>query len=264
MMRSLIRTILLGLMVAPGLALACNRSGGEPEDAPIVVEENEPIALGEPVPATAPEEVEVVPEPRVVTRTVVVRERPAPAPTQPREEPRAEEPARPTRPTAIPSGTSIPVSLLTQLDSEHNNVGDSWSGRVTRDVVVNGFVVIPGGSTVSGVITAIDEGDGDGVGSITLDARTVETVAGSRAIAASPAAVGEVYEDQGFPARETAIGAGAGAVLGGIVGGKKGAAIGAAAGGAGGAAMGAARNDREVRATAGTGFTVQVQSPVGL
>ena len=211
-MRFTLRPILMVLGLA-AFALACNRGGGEPEDTPIVIEENEPIALGEPTAPTA-EEVDIV-EPRVVTRTVVVRERPAPTPR--REEPRNEEPARPTRPSAIPSGISIPISLLTNIDSQNNNVGDSWTGRVTRDVVVNGFVVIPGGSTVTGVITAMDEGDGDGVGSITLDARSVETVSGTRSIAASPAAVGQVYEDNSFPARETAIGAGAGAVLGGIV-----------------------------------------------
>ena len=259
-MRTMIRSSLIALAI-PALALACSRGGAPEEDTPIVIEESEPIALGEPAAPTA-EEVDIVEEPRVITRTVVVRERPAPAR---REEPeRREEPARPTRPSAIPSGTSIPVSLLTGLDSERNNVGDAWSGRVTRDVVVNGFVVIPGGSTVSGVITAIDEGDGDGVGSITLDARSVTTVSGERALAASPAGIGEIYEDEGFPTRETAIGAGAGAVLGAVVGGKKGAAIGAAAGGAGGAAMGTARNDREVRASAGSVFTVQVQSPVSL
>lgn len=258
-MRSTYRPFLIVLGLA-AVALACNRGGGEPEDTPIVVEENEPITLGEPTSPTA-EEVDVVDEPRVITRTVVVRERPAPTR---REQPRSEEPARPTRPSAIPSGISIPISLLTNIDSQDNNVGDSWTGRVTRDVVVNGFVVIPGGSTVTGVITAMDEGDGDGVGSITLDARSVETVSGTRSIAASPAAVGQVYEDNSFPARETAIGAGAGAVLGAIVGGKKGAAIGAAAGGAGGAAMGTARNQREVAAGAGTSFSVQTQSPVDL
>jgi len=263
-MRSVIRTSMLSMFVL-GLSAfalaACNRGADEAEDTPIVIEESEPIALGEPQEPGA-DEVEFVEEPRVITRTVVVRERPAPAPRP--EQPRDEAPAAPSRPSAIPAGTGIPVSLLTQIDSQNDDVGATWTGRVTRDVVVNGFVVIPGGSTVTGVVTAIDEGDGDGVGSITLDARTVETVSGSRSLAGAPVGVGQVYEEGGFPARETAIGAGAGAVLGGIVGGKKGAVIGAAAGGAGGAAMGAARTDNEVMASAGTSFTIEVQSPVSL
>jgi hypothetical protein len=250
-----------------GLA-ACERGPDEAEDVPIVVEESEPIALGEPQEQGA-EEVQLVDEdePRVITRTVVVRERPV-VREEPREdyedEERFEEPARPARISSIPAGISIPVTLLHQVDSEHHEVGSGWTGRVTRDVVVGGQVVVSGGSTVSGVITAIDEGDPDGRGFITLDAQSIETVGGTRSIAGAPVSVGQSYEEGGFPVKETAIGAGAGAVLGGIVGGKKGAAIGAAAGGAGGAAMGSARNDYEVAAGAGTGFSIQLESPVSL
>lgn len=264
-MRTTIRSTMLSMILAGTSALAfaaCNRGADEPDDTPIVIEESEPIALGEPSEPTE-DEVEFADEPQVITRTVVVRERPAPSAPRP-VEPREEEPARPARPSSIPAGTAIPVSLLTEIDSQNDDVGATWTGRVTRDVVVNGFVVIPGGSTVTGVVTAIDEGDPDGVGSITLDARSVETVSGTSPLEGEPVGVGETFEDGGFPTRETAIGAGAGAVLGGIVGGKKGALIGAAAGGAGGAAMGTARNDYEVRAAAGTGFTIRVESPISI
>lgn len=254
--------ILLGLGV-----VACDRGPGEAEeDVPIVVEESGPIALGEPDSIPFEEEVQVVdePQPEVVTRTVVIRERPAPA--APREEPAEErEDITPPRPTSVPAGTHIPIQILAQIDSEHHSVGDAWTGRVTRNVTVGGHVVIPAGAAVSGVVTAIDEGDASGgQGSITLDARSIETVAGTRAIAAAPVAGGASYRDEGFPTKETAIGAGAGAALGAIVGGKKGAAIGAAAGGAGGAAMGASRKDYEVAMAAGTNLTIRLESPVAL
>ena len=175
-----------------------------------------------------------------MTRTVVVRESPQPArstPTAPRED---REPVAPARVSSIPAGTAVPVTLLAQIDSEHNEVGQSWTGRVTRDVVVGGQVVIPAGAAVSGVVIAMDEGDeNEGNGSITIEARSIETTAGTRSIASGPISGGHSYADQGFPAKETAIGAGAGAAIGAIVGGKKGAAIGAAAGGMGGAAIAA-------------------------
>lgn len=254
-------TVSLGL----GLA-ACDREADE-QDVPIVVEESGPIALGEPDSTPFDEEVQVVndPAPQVVTRTVYVRERPAPTTTPPAGNTSNPEPVTPPRATSIPAGTSLPMEILAQIDSEHHDVGDAWTGRVTRDVVVNGRVVVPAGAAISGVVTAINEGDdNDGNGSITLDARSVETVSGTRAIAAAPISAGASYRDEGFPTRETAIGAGAGAAIGAIVGGKKGAAIGAAAGGAGGAAMGSQRRDYEVAVAAGTTATIRLETAVDL
>lgn len=270
-MRSIVRSVLPVLLVGSiGLApLACGESGSEAEeeDLPIVVEEGGPIALGETEPTE--DEIDVVeePEPRVVERTVVVRERP-----RTREEPAREAPTREERPaepepepvTAIPAGTQVPVTILARLDSENHEVGSSWSGRVARDVVVRDRVVIPAGAAVSGVVTAIDEGDKTGRGSITLVARSIETAAGTRSVAAAPTSAGESYRDEGFPTKETAIGAGAGAALGAIIGGKKGAAIGAAAGGAGGAAMGSQRNDQEVAIASGTTVTIRLDESVNL
>ncbi|MGH7563421.1 MAG: YMGG-like glycine zipper-containing protein, partial [Gemmatimonadota bacterium] len=240
--RSIERWLLVLTVGSIGIAaLACGGEGADEvdDDLPIVVEDSGPIALADSVGPTA-DEIDVVEEqPRVVERTVVVRERPRvePTPVAPAPDP---TPA-PSRPSAIPAGTSISFSTLHQVDSEHNDVGSTWTGRVTRNVVVGGKVVIPAGATVTGVVTNMNEGDDNGGnGSITLEARSVETAYGTRSIAASPVAGGHSYADKGFPTKETAIGAGAGAVLGGIIGGKKGAAIGAGVGGAGGAAMGQA------------------------
>jgi hypothetical protein len=263
-MRSNRRSMIAAGMAAliAGTILACQGETAE-EDTPIVVEEGGPIALGESLPSgPTEEEIQLAEEPQVVTRTVVVRERPVPAP---RDEPVTRAPVAPSRPASIPAGTSVPVTLLAQVDSEHNDVGESWTGRVTRDVVVGGQVVIPAGAAVSGVVVAMDEGDrNEGRGSITLEARSIETTSGTRSIASAPVSGGHSYAEESFPAKETAIGAGAGAAIGAIVGGKKGAAIGAAAGGMGGAAMGSARADYEVAMPAGTDFTIRISSDVAL
>lgn len=263
-MRSYSRSMIAAGMAAliAGAILACQGETAE-EDTPIVVEEGGPIALGESLPSgPTEEEIQLAEEPRVVTRTVVVRERPEPVRGS---DPEPRAPVAPARPSAIPAGTAVPVTLLAQVDSEHNEVGQSWTGRVTRDVVVGGQVVIPAGAAVSGVVIAMDEGDrNEGNGSITLEARSIETTAGTRSIASAPVSGGHSYTDESFPAKETAIGAGAGAAIGAIVGGKKGAAIGAAAGGMGGAAMGSARADYEVAMPAGTDITVRITSSVAL
>lgn len=255
--------LILALVAIP---LGCNRGADEPEaDLPIVVEESGPVALGEPEPPTEAE-IDIVEEPEtepeVVTRTVIVRERPRPEP-EPAAEP--EEPAEPAMPTSIPTGTRIPIATVAQIDSEHNEVGEEWSATVTEDVVIDGHVVVPQGSTVRGVVTAMDEGDRTGgEGSITLEARSIDTVAGPRSLAARPVTGGHTYEDTGFPTKETGIGAGAGAVIGGIIGGKKGAVIGGAVGGAGGAAVGQGREDYEVVIDAGTPVVIVLSSPVAL
>lgn len=263
-MRAYSRSMIAAGMAAliAGATLACQGETAE-EDTPIVVEEGGPIALGESLPSgPTEEEIQLAEEPRVVTRTVVVRERPEPSRSP---EPEYRAPVAPARPSTIPAGTSVPVTLLAQVDSEHNEVGQSWTGRVTRDVVVGGQVVIPAGAAVSGVVVGMDEGDrNEGNGSITLEARSIETTSGTRSIASAPVSGGHSYTDESFPAKETAIGAGAGAAIGAIVGGKKGAAIGAAAGGMGGAAMGSARADYEVAMPAGTDITIRITSAVAL
>ena len=263
-MRAYSRSMIAAGMAAliAGATFACQGETAE-EDTPIVVEEGGPIALGESLPSgPTEEEIQLAEEPRVVTRTVVVRERPEPSRSP---EPENRAPVAPARPSTIPAGTSVPVTLLAQVDSEHNEVGQSWTGRVTRDVVVGGQVVIPAGAAVSGVVVGMDEGDqSEGNGSITLEARSIETTSGTRSIASAPVSGGHSYTDESFPAKETAIGAGAGAAIGAIVGGKKGAAIGAAAGGMGGAAMGSARADYEVAMPAGTDITIRITSAVAL
>jgi len=270
--RSILPFLLIGALGAT--LAACGSEGGteaSDEEAPIVVEEGGPIALGDPGPVEGEidvvEEPEPEPEPRVVERTVVVRERP---PAEPRREeparaaPRPEPEPEPEPVTAIPSGTNVPVTVMVRLDSENHDVGDRWSGRVARDVVVRDRVVIPAGAAVSGVITAIDEGDRSGNGSITLATRSIETAEGTRSVAAAPVSAGVTYEDKGFPVKETGIGAGAGAALGAIIGGKKGAAIGAGVGGAGGAVAGKARNDKEVAIESGTTVTIRLEGDVPL
>lgn len=256
-------TLLLALIALP---LACNQGADEPEaDLPIVVEESSPIALGEPEPPTEAE-IDIVeePEPEVITRTVIIREQPRPEP-EPEAEAAPEEPAEPAAPTSIPTGTRIPIATVAQIDSEHNEVGEEWSATVTEDIVIDGHVVVTRGSIVRGVVTAMDEGDRTGgEGSITLEARSIDTIAGQRPIAARPVTGGHTYEDTGFPTKETGIGAGAGAVIGGIIGGKKGAAIGGVVGGAGGAAVGQGREDYEVAIDAGTPVVIVLSSPVAL
>jgi hypothetical protein len=137
----------------------------------------------------------------------------------------------------VPPGTRIPVRITQSLDSARTQTGQTFNGVVTHEVVVDGYVVIPAGSAVSGrVVLAKDATHyaGNSLLDIKLDAVRIR----GNLVSIDT----DHYEVEGKGrGRNTAekIGGGAaiGAILGGIFGGGKGAAIGAAAGGGGGAVV---------------------------
>ena len=55
----------------------------------------------------------------------------------------------------LPSGTSVDVTLATQLTSENASVGDAWTGSIRNASVLDGRNVIPAGSAVSGTVSAV-------------------------------------------------------------------------------------------------------------
>jgi hypothetical protein len=58
---------------------------------------------------------------------------------------------------SLPAGTSIKVKLETTLATFSNKSGDSFSGRVTEPVMLDGKTVIPIGTTVQGRVTKTTE-----------------------------------------------------------------------------------------------------------
>lgn len=141
---------------------------------------------------------------------------------------------------SIPEGTALDVSLRSEISSETASVGDAWSGTTQGDIVVDGEVVVPAGSAVSGRVSgAIEAKRGDRamldleVTSVQLDGKSKDVTAVTEpVIAGSPRArnLGAI-----------AAGAAAGAIIGRAVGddgadAAKGAVIGGAAAGVGVAA----------------------------
>jgi hypothetical protein len=55
----------------------------------------------------------------------------------------------------LPSGTSIDVTLGTNLSSEAASVGDAWTGVVANAVVVGGRTLAPAGSVAGGTVTGV-------------------------------------------------------------------------------------------------------------
>ncbi|MEO6817214.1 MAG: BON domain-containing protein [Edaphobacter sp.] len=191
-----------------------------------------------------PERVEHSPAPiERVAPPVQAQAAPPPPPPPP--------PARPAAPSfrdvTVPAGTTLPIRITQTLDSASTQQGDSFSGTVASDVVLDGVVAIPHGTPVSGRVDAVQEAAHfKGNSLLTIELTGLRLHGSSVALATEPYSL----EGKGR-GKNTAIktggGAAVGAILGGIFGGGKGAAIGAAAGGGLGAGSNAITRGEQVQ-----------------
>ena len=58
---------------------------------------------------------------------------------------------------ALPAGTSVTIKLDTTLATFSSKQGDTFSGRVTEPVMLDGKAVIPRGATVQGTVGRVAE-----------------------------------------------------------------------------------------------------------
>jgi hypothetical protein len=152
----------------------------------------------------------------------------------------------PKPPLVVPSGTTITVSLGSALGSKLSQSGQTFTGTVAKDVVVENAVAIPQGANVSGTVVdakPLGKLAGRAVLQIRLDSINVN---GSD-LPVQASARSFSIKGKG---KRTGIMAGGGAALGGIIGGiaggGKGAAIGMLAGGGAGGAGAAFTGNKEI------------------
>lgn len=163
--------------------------------------------------------------------------------------------------SAIPVGTELDVRLQDPLSSGRNQVEDRFIATTVVDLQLNNRVVIPAGSELRGVVSAVDKaGRLDRKGSLTLAFDQI-TVNGR----AYPmrATVVQALESEGVRGEVGRIGtgAGAGAIIGGILGGVKGALAGILIGGGG---VIAATPGKDVELEPGTILRVRLDTPPDL
>jgi hypothetical protein len=137
------------------------------------------------------------------------------------------------------------------------------SGRITRDVTVDGRVAIPAGTEVLGRVTLVVRG-GRLRERARLGVRFTTIVIDDRV--RMPIQTDQIFREGDPKSGESTAKIGASAVIGGIIGGvfggKRGAAIGGAAGAAGGTAV-VMRGDRsEATLAAGATVSVRLSEPV--
>ena len=156
-------------------------------------------------------------------------------------------PPPPPQKIIVPAGTQFTVRLNDPLDSERNQVGDTFHGSLSAPIVINGETVIPSGADVAGRVADVKSaGRFAGNSVLTLELTSVSVNGKTYNIQTnqwSRAGKGEGKST----ATKVVGGAALGAVIGGLAGGGKGAAIGAPAGAAAGTGVSAAQKGQQIK-----------------
>jgi len=182
------------------------------------------------------------------------------------------EPATPAAPAVpqfeeivLPSATVIGLEVETPLTSERAQVEDRVDARVTRDVYVDGRLVIPSRSRMIGAVTLVERG-----GKLKERARlgvrfhTLVLDGGRQVAMRTETIMREGEPPSGESSKKIGGAAIGGAVLGAIIGGGKGAVLGGAAGAAGGTAAVMAGGRNPATLAAGTIVTARLSGPAAI
>ncbi len=163
---------------------------------------------------------------------------PAPAPVQNTPPPPPPPPAKVT----VPAGTTLSVRLLDGLDSEHNQVGDTFRATLSSPVVIDDQVVLPRDADIQGhVVEVKSAGRFAGGSNLTVELNSLTVNGKTYNIQTNQWARNGTGEGKKTAAK-TVGGSALGAIIGGLAGGGRGAAIGTVAGAGAGAGTAAATN----------------------
>jgi hypothetical protein len=166
--------------------------------------------------------------------------------------------------TTVPAGTAISVTLNQSVSSKDAKAGQSVSGVVAADVLVNGKTVIPKNSNVSlTVATAVASGRLSTPAKLYLRIDSIQVKGQSYTLSTSLAG-----QTAGSHNKRNAVaiggGTAAGAVIGALAGGGKGAAIGAAAGAGAGTAGAAMTGKKDITYAAESRLRFTLKSAVAI
>jgi hypothetical protein len=227
-----IKTVVNNLSVQAPVAMTAAVVPPPPTPAPVAPKKlPTPKAASKPKPAPIVQEAAPEPPPpaqvAAATPPPPQQELPPPPPPPP--------PVPEFRNITVPPDTTIPIRMTQTLDSATTQQGDTFTGTVATDIILDDLVVIRQGTPVTGRVSAVQEAAHyKGSSLLTVELTSITRRGEKLAITTEPYSV----EGKGRgknTAEKVGGGAAVGAILGGILGGGKGAAIGAAAGGGVGA-----------------------------
>ena len=227
----------------PAPSPAAGKAAGHPErttaPAPPKFHKNpppahpRPLILGQAIPPAPQTPAPMVVPPLPTPAQHEVAAEPAPiqaAPAEPTPEPEA------PHKVTLNAGMLIPVRLVDGLSSDRNVAGDTFTGTLDHELVVDGFIIAERGARVEGRVVASDHGTRiKGDAAIAVELTRIHTTDGQNVAIQTDSFERHSTANHNMDAAKVGGGAVLGAIIGAIAGGGKGAAIGAGAGGGAGA-----------------------------
>jgi hypothetical protein len=179
---------------------------------------------------------------------------------RPEPAPRSAGPQRAT--VEIPSGTSIVIRMIDDVDSQRDRVGQTFKASIDEPVMVGAETLIPRGADVVMKLTDDKEsGKLTGKTELTMDILSV-TVNGRPVDIDTQEVTTSSSSRTGKTAKVVGGTAALGAIIGALAGGGKGAAVGAASGAAVGGGVQVLTKGQRVKIPSETRLTFTLQQPV--
>jgi hypothetical protein len=164
----------------------------------------------------------------------------------------------------VPAGTHLVVRMIDGIDSNRNQVGDSFQASLEDPLIVDSTEIAAKGTTVYGKLEQVKS-----AGRVKGQSELQLVLTGIVLNGATYNIVTGQYEVQGSSrghqtAKRAGIGAVAGGIIGAIAGGGKGAAIGAGVGAGAGAATTVLTHGQQVHVPSETVLNFTIEQPVRL
>jgi hypothetical protein len=248
-----VRTVVDNLVVQAPAAAAVATAPTVAPPPPVAAKSKKPAPVVAPPPPP--------PAPAPVVRNTPLPPVPQPAPVAVKTQP-PPPPAPVEHNMTLPVGTAIPVRITQTLDSATTQTGDKFTGEIATDLIVDGMVVLPQGTPVTGHVDAVqDAAHYKGSSLLTISLSAIDRKGTHIEVST------ESYTKQGEgrgknTAEKVGAGAAVGAILGGILGGGRGAAIGTAAGAGVGAGSNTVTRGQQVQIASETVVRFRLLDPI--
>ena len=246
-----VKTVINNLVVQPGTPSAAGTS--QPAPMHPLAKVSPPIKL-KPAPIVRQPQPQEAQAPPPSSQIPPINQEIPPQPPAP--------PAPAFRNITLPAGTILPIRITQTLDSASTQQGDTFTGTVAADIIIDNLTVLRQGAAVGGRVSAVQEAAHyKGSSLLTVELTSISHRGEKLSITT------DAYSVQGKgrgknTAEKVGGGAAVGAILGGIFGGGKGAAIGAAAGGGVGAGANTVTRGEQVQIPSETLIRFQLNSPL--